>query len=175
MIIDLQAVTDEIRVREVLDRDWWQSDPDHQVLGLGGPLQVDVRVAKAADKFLVDGTLAGRVRVRCDRCLEPFDFVVATKFHVYLVRGPAGPSEEEVELLDDDMEVEFIRGETVDLDDVVREQVFLSVPMKCVCKGDCRGLCRRCGANLNAGPCSCRSEGEHPAFSKLKILKSQGE
>lgn len=175
MIIDLQAVSDEVQVHEVLDRDWWQSDPSQQIQGLGSPIEVDVTVSKAADKFLVDGNLSGKVTVRCDRCLEPFDLELKTRFNVYLVVRPSGPSEEEVELLDEDMEVEFIRGETIDLDDVVREQIYLSVPMKCVCRSDCQGLCPRCGANLNAGPCSCLRASGHPAFSKLKLLKPQGE
>ena len=77
MIIDLQAVTEETHVHEVLDQDWWRAtDPNQQVLGFGCPLQVDVKVSKVADKFLVDGTLAGAVKVRCDRCLEAFDLSI---------------------------------------------------------------------------------------------------
>ena len=176
MIIDLQTVTEETRVREVLAQDWWQvSDPSQQVLGFGCPLQVDVKVSKAADKFLVDGTLSGEVIVRCDRCLEPFDVKLESAFSVYLVVNPSGSSEEDVELLDEEMEVEFLKGETIDLGDVVRQQIYLSVPMKCVCKSDCRGLCPQCGANLNLAPCSCESRGGNAVFSKLEILKSQGE
>lgn len=176
MIIDLQAVTEETRVQEVLNQDWWRgTDPSQQVLGFACPLQVDVKVSKAADKFLVDGTLAGWIRVRCDRCLEPFELEVKSTFNVYLVVKPSGPSEEDVELLDEDMEVEFLKGEMMDLDDIIREQVYLSVPMKCVCKSDCRGLCPQCGANLNVAPCSCRSEVGHAAFSKLENLKFQGD
>jgi uncharacterized metal-binding protein YceD (DUF177 family) len=107
MIIDLQNVTEETHVHEVLDRDWWQmTDPSQQVLGFGSPIEVDVKVSKAADKFLVDGTLKGRVKVRCDRCLEPFDLEVKSKFNVYLAVNPSGPSDEDIELLDEEMEVE---------------------------------------------------------------------
>jgi uncharacterized protein len=175
MIIDLQAVSDETRVHEVMDREWWQSDPGEQILGFASPLVVNVKVSKAADKFLLDGSLSGLLKVRCDRCLKPFDFELNAKFHVYLAVSPSGPSEGEMELLDEDMEVEFIRGETIELDDVVREQVYLAVPMKCICKSDCQGLCPQCGSDLNAGLCSCRSAGGHPAFYKLSLLKSQGE
>jgi uncharacterized protein len=176
MIIDLQNVTEETRLHEVLDQDWWQTtDPSQQVLGFGCPVQVDVKVCKAADKFLVDGTLAGRVKLRCDRCLESFDLELKSNFNVYLVVNPSGPSEEDVELLDGEMEVEFLKGETIDLDEVVRDQVYLSVPMKCVCKSDCRGLCPECGANLNVAPCSCGTGSGHAAFSKLEIMKLQGE
>jgi uncharacterized protein len=173
MIIDLQTITEEKHVHEVLDRDWWQMpDPSHQVLGFGSPLQVDVNVSKTADKVLLDGTLSGGVKVRCDRCLEPFDLDLKSNFNVYLVARPSGTSEEEVELLDDDMEVDFIKGDKINLDDIVREQIYLSVPMKCVCRSDCQGLCPQCGANLNKAPCSCSSRTGHPAFSKLERLNS---
>jgi len=176
MIIDLQTVTEETHLHEVLGRDWWHmSDPSQQVLGLGCPLQVDMKVSKAADKFLLDGTLSGGVKVRCDRCLEPFDLELKSRFNVYLVARASGSSEEDIELLDEDMEVDFIKGETVDLDDIIREQIYLAVPMKCVCKRDCRGLCPECGANLNIAPCSCKSRSGHPGFSKLETLRFQGE
>jgi len=176
MIIDLQAVTEETHVHEALDPSWWKvTDPSQQVLGFGCPLQVNVKVSRAADKFLVDGTLAGKVKIRCDRCLEVFDLELKSTFNVYLVVRPSGRLEEDVELLDEDMEVEVLHGETIDLDDVVREQIYLSVPMKCVCRSDCRGLCPQCGVNLNVAPCSCKSGVGHAAFSKLENLKLQGE
>jgi len=173
MIIDLATITEEKHVHEVLNRDWWQRpDPTHQVIGFVCPLEVDVKVSKTGNKFLIDGTLSGGVRLRCDRCLEPFEMKVKSNFNLYLAARPSGPDEEEVELLDEDMEVDFIKGDTVDLDDIVREQIYLSIPMKCVCKSDCRGLCPRCGANLNKAQCSCRSESAHPAFSNLEKLRS---
>jgi uncharacterized protein len=88
---------------------------------------------------------------------------------------PTAPDEAELELLEEDMEVEFIHGETVDLDAIIREQVYLALPMKNVCREDCAGLCPVCGANLNEGPCSCKKDSGHPAFSKLKFLKIKGE
>lgn len=176
MIIDLQAVADETHVHEMLDQGWWKvTDPSQQVLGLEGPLQVEVKVSKAADKFLVEGTLEGKVRIRCDRCLEAFGMELKSAFNVYLVVRPSGRFEEDLELLEEDMEVEFLDGETIDLDHVIREQIYLSVPMKCLCRSDCRGLCSQCGANLNVAPCSCKSGLRHAAFSKLENLKLQGE
>jgi len=177
MIIDLQTLTEETYVHEVLDLDWWQMpDPSRQVLGFGCPLHVDMKVSRAADKFLLNGTLSGGIKVRCDRCLEPFDLEVKARFNVYLVARASGSSDEDIELLDEDMEVDFIKGEKVDVDEIIREQIYLSVPMKCICKkGDCRGLCPQCGANLNIAPCSCKREGGHPAFSKIETLQFQGE
>lgn len=172
MLIDLQTVLEETHVHETLARDWWTvTDCGQPVLGLSRPLQVDVRISRAVDKFLLDGGLYGGLSVRCDRCLEPFDLNLNAEFHVYLVAQAPVHDEEDLELLDEEMDVGFIRGETIDLDDVIREQIFLSVPMKCVCRTTCRGLCPQCGANLNVASCLCKAESGHPAFAKLARLK----
>jgi uncharacterized protein len=176
MIINLQTITEETHFDEVLPQEWWQAgDPNQQVLGLSGPLEVHIKVSKAADKFLVGGTLSGRVRVRCDRCLEVFDWELKSNFSVYLVRKPAGPGAEDVELLDEEMEVDFVKGETIDLAEIMREQIYLSVPMKCVCKTGCRGLCPKCGTNLNVSSCLCSGQGAYSVFSGLEKLKVEGE
>jgi uncharacterized protein len=176
MLIDLHTVTQETEVRETLAQDWWKViDHGQQVLGLSRPLHVHIKISKAADKFLVDGALSGGLKVRCDRCLEPFDLEIKARFNVYLVMRSPVHDEEDLELLDEEMEVDFIKGETIDLDDVIREQIYLSVPMKCVCKTTCRGLCPQCGVNLNVAPCMCKSESGYSAFSKLEKLKVQGE
>jgi uncharacterized protein len=176
MLIDLQTVTEDTLVQETLAQDWWRFvDHGQQVLGFSRPLQLQIKISKAVDKFVLDGTLHGGLRVRCDRCLEPFDFEIINNFHVYLLMRRPEQDEEDLELLDEEMEVDFIKGETVDLDDVIQEQIYLSVPIKCVCKTGCRGLCPQCGANLNVASCRCKTQSGHPAFLKLEKLKVQGE
>ena len=80
----------------------------------------------------------------------------------------------EIELLEDDMSVDFITGNEICLDDIVREQIYLSLPMKCLCREDCLGLCTLCGTNLNIGKCNCEDKKGHPGFSKLKNIKLDG-
>jgi len=170
MIIDLQAITEEMEFSEVLQEGWWQPrNGDDQILGLDAPLRVRAKVSKAVDKFLVQGTIRGGVRIRCDRCLEPYHRDLESLFHVYLVAPGKGADGEEIELLDEDMEVDFIKGDTIDLSDIIREQIYLSLPMKSICKESCRGLCSVCGANLNESSCLCGNAEGHPAFSKLSL------
>jgi uncharacterized protein len=170
MLIDLQTISEATEFNEVLEEGWWQPAPeDDQILGLDGPLRLKVKVSKAADKFLVQGMLRGAIRIRCDRCLEPFHRKVESQFHVYLVAPREGSDQEEIELLDEDMEVDFVKGDAVDLSDMVREQIYLSLPVQSICKEGCRGLCPVCGANLNETSCSCRKAESHPAFSKLRL------
>jgi len=170
MIIDLQAITEEMEFSEVLQEGWWQlRNGDDQILGLDAPLRVRAKVSKAVDKFLVQGTIRGGIRVRCDRCLEPYHRDLESLFHLYLVAPGKGADGEEIELLDEDMEVDFIKGDTIDLSDIIREQIYLSLPMKSICKESCRGLCSVCGANLNESSCLCGNAEGHPAFSKLSL------
>lgn len=167
MLIDLRSVSQETHFQETLGQDWWKvADTGQQVVGLSRPLEARIKVSRVSDKFVVQGTLSGELKIRCDRCLEPFDLAVETSFHLYLVTRGGGESEEEVELLDEEMEVDFIKGETLDLDEVIQEQLYLSVPMKCVCAAACRGLCPQCGANLNVAPCRCGTRTAGVAFSK---------
>ena len=74
------------------------------------------------------------------------------------------------------MEVHFLRGEEVDLDEIIQEQVYLSLPIiRILCKENCQGLCPVCGNNLNKENCQCNREHGHPGFLKLKNLRIKGE
>jgi uncharacterized protein len=175
MIIDLRTLPEEARFSEVLDETWWSPEgPEDPILGLDKPLKVSVQVSKVGDKYLLDGRLSGGAQLRCDRCLEAYHWDFEMPFQVSLLVRPTGPDEAELELLEEDMEIEFISGETVDLDAIIREQVYLALPMKNICREDCLGLCPTCGANLNQGSCRCKKDSGHPAFSKLKFLKIKG-
>lgn len=173
MLIDLSRLPEDALVAEAYDTDWWYGEEeDEQVLALDAPLEVKVRVRRAGDMVILDGRMSGGIQVRCDRCLEPYHREVDAPFHLFLQATPSGPNAAaEVELLDEDMEVDFIHGEEINLDEIVREQVFLSLPMQCVCSETCRGLCPVCGGNLNRGNCTCRKSEGHPAFSKLRDIK----
>ena len=69
------------------------------------------------------------------------------------------------------MGVEFITGEEVDVDEIIREQIYLSLPLKSLCNETCPGLCPRCGVDLNQESCLCDREQGHPGFSKLRNLR----
>jgi uncharacterized protein len=74
---------------------------------------------------------------------------------------------EEVELPTDELEVGFFSGDGIELADVVTEQVILALPMKIICRADCRGLCPVCGANLNFEKCGCLPAQEDSPFAFL--------
>jgi uncharacterized protein len=174
MMLDLKAVSEETEVSTVLERDWWQPNENDPILGINTPLYVRIKVIHVADKFLLDGKVKGNIMVRCDRCLDPFHWELESGFHVFLVSTTPGKDQAEVELLNEDMEVDFIDGETIDLDEIIKEQVYLSLPMKLICRDACLGLCPVCGANLNVQRCQCNQQSMKPAFQKLKDFKFEG-
>lgn len=172
MIIDLKTVLHGPRQFDfALDPDWWKNtEEDDQILGLAGPLTVSIKISQAGSKYLIEGRMAGCLRIRCDRCLEPFEDDMESEFQLFLARARSHDGQSEIELLEDDMSVNLIMGEEISLDDIVREQIYLSLPMKCLCRQDCSGLCPFCGAKLNIEACNCPSQKGHPAFSKLKNM-----
>ena len=176
MIIDLRSVPYGIRHFEYsLDENWWQTQEESgQIQGLDTPLRVRIKLYRAGDKYVLEGLLSGGLQVLCDRCLEYYHLDLKFEFKVYLALPASDREDSEIELSENDMELEFIRGEEVDVDDVIREQIYLSLPMKLLCKEGCLGLCSVCGSNNNLVKCRCLKEQGHPGFQKLKNLKLKG-
>ena len=81
-----------------------------------------------------------------------------------------GRWEEEGELKDEDLAVSFYQDDKIDVGLLIREQVYLALPMKPICCDDCQGLCSGCGTNLNSSSCNCASEAVDPRLASLKTL-----
>ncbi len=136
----------------------------HQV----GPLKVEA-VAELVEKEIgLRGSISTRVESACDRCLGEVELPVESHFDLIFRPMAAIAREEEIELPGDELRVGFYSGEGVDLNQVVAEQVLLSVPMKVLCRPDCLGLCPTCGANRNVEQCGCSSQREDSPFAFLK-------
>jgi uncharacterized protein len=121
----------------------------------------------------VVGQYSTRVEISCARCLEPVVRDLAEKFDlVYRPLGvDAGPSERSVG--EADTEIGYYSGEGMRLEDILREQVLLAVPLKAVCREECLGLCPRCGRNLNSESCQCSGPQPDPRWEALKGLKDK--
>jgi uncharacterized protein len=159
-----------------LDEDWWPSDAQKdQILAIDAPVQVNLEIYKAGDKYVLDGELHGGLQVVCDRCLEAYHRELENDFRVYLALPLPQEGDTEMELAEKDLEVDFIRGEEIELDEIIREQIYLSLPMKSLCSGKCLGLCPTCGTNLNGGSCQCHRDQGHPAFLDLEKLNIEGD
>lgn len=144
---------------------------DNFELRPGGTLRSHVERGEE-DSVHLRGHLSARLGLQCGRCLEPFELPVDEELDLFYLphRDDGGIEEEEdeVELSDRDMVVAFYRGGQLDLGQMVREQFFLALPMKHVCREDCAGLCPTCGINRNQARCACPPE---PADARLVALK----
>lgn len=179
MIIHLKAIPLEgSRSFEFsLNEDWWQSEGPYngQDIGLQGPVQVRLTIYRALNKYVVEGFFEGTLRLSCDRCLKNYPKGMKNDFRVIMTHPTPDMKESEMELVEEDVEVGFIRDEEIDAGEIVREQIYLSLPIKSLCKDDCMGLCPVCGSDLNDKICECNKAQGHPEFEKLKKLKIRGE
>ena len=118
------------------------------------PVHVTGRLGGAGEgKYYWRARLATTVRVDCRRCLTPVDVPVsASAGIIFAFEGEATE--------DDGCYIIPGRSKVLDLTDAAREELILALPRFVECRPDCRGLCPRCGANLNDGPCGCAPAGD---------------
>ena len=138
----------------------------------GGTLRSRVELGDD-DGVHVRGRLAARLGLQCGRCLEPFDLAVDQELDLFYLPHQAGDideEEDEVALTGHDMVVAYYRGGQLDLGDMVREQLFLALPMTRVCREGCAGLCPTCGVNRNDVECRCAAEQGDPRLAALRKL-----
>ncbi len=111
-------------------------------------------------KLAVTGSASLVVEIPCARCLEP---VLCTL-------------QIEPDLEIDLKENEYIDGDYLDVDQLIHDEALLVWPERTLCRSDCRGLCVRCGKNLNEGPCSCDTVSLDPRMAKiLDIFRNDKE
>ena len=119
-------------------------------------------VRNTAGVLVMTGEISTTIHGTCDRCAADFDRDVLIPIDVVLVTEMANEENE-------DEWVFPLEGDSADLDDIVRTVFVLNLDFKLLCKEDCKGLCHRCGKNLNDGPCNCQKELD-PRFAALKQL-----
>jgi uncharacterized protein len=139
---------------------------------IAGPTTLTALATRIESSVRVVGNISSSIRIECSRCLEEMILSVEEPIDV-LYRPPIDSPEpdEESELGEDDLEVSFYRGETINLEDMVREQIELALPMSRLCREDCRGLCPHCGTNLNNADCSCPKTESESRWAALKDIK----
>ena len=118
----------------------------------------------------VSGHVAVCMEADCDRCLEPAPVAIDADFSLFYRPVSEGYSDEK-EIDSGEAEMGFYEGDGVQLNDVLREFVLLSLPMQRVCKEDCKGICPTCGQNRNLKECACARAQTDERWAALKSLK----
>jgi uncharacterized protein len=143
------------------------------------PVDLKMVIHKDHDRFRLVGTVKTELELDCSRCLEPFKLPVDREFDLrYLPAGavePEADEDDEAEVEDDDVAVTFYRDEQIDLNELLREQFYLALPMKPLCSEGCKGICPQCGTNRNTAPCDCSPQWEDPRMAGLKTLLKRND
>lgn len=149
------------------------------ILVAHGPARVQVTATNLGGAIRLEGRLQLRVGLVCSRCTQEYVVDLDEPIQEFFVKDdPAGSVSRWVDGVDDEaageasgdesmMDERRYSGDVLHLDDVLREHVLLAIPMKPVCREDCRGLCPTCGANLNAGDCGCAARVIDPRWAEL--------
>ena len=135
------------------------------------PLDVRATAELVEGQIRITGEFHTRLEMTCARCLETVNEDVAREFDLFYRPMTSIAQEEEVHLKLDDTEIAFFQGDGLFLADVLAEQVLLALPMKVICRSDCRGLCPQCGVNLNNEECRCEVHIADPRMAPLARLK----
>lgn len=134
-----------------------QADPTEIGLpaeGWPGRVVGDLRVERNGDRITVRGQVRSDAWLECVRCLRGYEMSLEVPLEVFADRSGTGKRRDEAELERDDYML-FHDGRRLDLSEQVREALLLELPIAPHCREDCEGLCPRCGADLNDGPCAC--------------------
>lgn len=134
------------------------------------PVVAHLSVTRKGEDVSVCGDVSTKASLTCSRCIRKFDFTIETHFSVFFTR--LREEAKERELKKEDMELNLLDGDEIDTDAILLEQIALEVPIKPLCSPECKGLCPRCGADLNQGRCGCPEEERiDPRFARLRDFK----
>ncbi len=171
MLLDLSRLR---RGVEHLERRYEPSQfPQQEDFRVVAPVEFDADLHKDVQKLRLVGHVKTTLEVDCSRCLDPFTVPIDSRFDVLLLPVSANQDEGEREVEADDLGVSFYEDDTLNLGDLIREQLYLALPMKPLCREDCQGLCPVCGANRNRETCTCRHEWIDPRLDALRALKRE--
>jgi uncharacterized protein len=134
-----------------------------------GPVDIRLRASYAGTgETVVRGMVHGELHQECRRCLEPVKGGFERELTLVFVSGLTGEDADA-----GDVFVFDPASGSLDVSEAVREEVILAMNPYVVCDPECRGLCPRCGANLNEGPCDCAEEEIDPRWEALRALKGR--
>ena len=144
---------------------------DDSDLRLTGPVEVRGRVRRRKGEAELTGELHTGVAISCGRCLKPVELPVDVNFDERFVEAVAWREEEQHELQPEDLNLSVFDGETIELDDLVKEEILLALPGHILCREDCQGLCPVCGIDRNTATCNCEAKSTDSRWEKLKDLQ----
>ena len=140
---------------------------------LTSPVDAHLVIKKSDSDIFVTGNLDADAKMRCARCLAEFKSHIHSDINLVLLKA-VKEEEKEKELHEENLDVSYYAGEELDITEILREHILLELPIQPLCKPLCRGLCPKCGADLNKEKCSCPEEVHTDSrLMKLKEFKAE--
>lgn len=170
MKINVTNIPEEgLKVQFSKDENWSRqvfAEKENPGLPLGS-IDGSVTLKRIRETLYLEGNIRTEAETDCSRCLEAARLPISATFK-YVLSPIQVEHQEEQELGAEDLDFVSYQDDLVDLDPLIIEQILLQIPMKVLCREDCRGLCPHCGINLNKDHCQCHDE---RIDSRLAILK----
>ena len=150
------------------------SEIDREPLVSLSPVDLNGTVRRIEGGYALDARVGYSGELECSRCLAPYAFAEEEPFTLVLYPSSKRPADE-VELSAGDLDVLYYEDPVLPLAPIAHERIQMALPMKPLCRPDCRGLCPECGKDLNSmeGPCSCAREAVDPRWDALKALREK--
>lgn len=146
-------------------------DLEGENIRLKGPVRVAGTIERrGGDKFDIAGTITADAESDCTRCLEAVETPVSIELSATYAREDEFAGKPNAELAEDDLETDLLMEEMLDTAEMAREQILLGIPEQLYCKEDCKGLCAKCGENLNLINCNCKESETDPRWAALKNI-----
>jgi len=151
---------------------------DYQFPGIqcSGPVSVHLKLTNAGSRIVVEGPLVAPIELGCSRCGEAFSYRLETDVEEHFL--PAGSDEATTAMAAGGGVLEGVftfENDTVELDEVLRQEIVAATPMQVLCKKSCKGLCSGCGTNLNRESCQCKPEVGDPRWAALLDINGKSK
>ena len=127
-------------------------------------------LAHSDGQMRIQGKIKVEMTAQCDRCLGGARFALDSGFDLFYRPASQLPDEDEVAIDEGEAEIGFYDDGGMELEDILREQVLLALPMQRVCSESCKGICPVCGRNRNEAECDCRVETASDQWAALRNL-----
>jgi len=135
------------------------------------PAEVRGRIKRSGQEVELRGELRAKIESVCSRCLQPVELPIHAEFAERFVPAVSWGAEEQHELQEEDLNLAVFDGEAIELNDLVREEILLAMPVQVLCRADCKGLCPTCGIDRNTSDCQCAGVDVDSRWDKLKDLR----
>ena len=175
MIVNFLEIEDGAVLKGELEGMQFKSADDNE-FAFVSPISHELHVRKFENGINLTGPVTCLLSFSCSRCLEQFRYTLCTDMDIDIIINNSNNLSNDVELKGEELDVYYFNNNEIDLNPLVYEEVILNVPMKPLCKDECKGICSMCGKNLNNEACNCDKSPETPLGEKLKsFLSFQGD